>query len=467
MTKKSPDLHIVILAAGKGTRMRSSLPKMLHVLSGQTLLQHVLDTAHGLPANKVHVVYGHGGEAVRDHVVDQSIQWVLQEEQLGTGHALAQAMDNIPEQATVLVLYGDVPMVQLNTLSSLLGVTSEKTLGLLTIQMDNPSGYGRIVRNDEGQVERIVEEKDADEKTRNIKEINTGFLAARAGKLKSWLKQLDNKNTQGEYYLTDVIALAVADGVVVDTVHPAFSWEVLGVNSKNDLAQLERLYQRLQAELLMQQGVSLRDPARFDVRGQLQVGQDVEIDVNVIFEGKVELGDGVVVGPNCIIRESVIGSGSQIQSNCVIDHAEIGQACQVGPFARIRPESFIDDGARIGNFVEVKKSHIGQGSKVNHLSYVGDTEMGKDVNVGAGTITCNYDGANKHKTIIGNNVFIGSDTQFVAPVNVGDGATIGAGSTITKDVPAEKLTLSRSKQQSVDGWQRPVKGQKKVKGQKE
>jgi len=456
-TKRSP-LEIVILAAGKGTRMYSELPKVLHELGSRPLLGHVLASARAISGDVIHVVYGHGGEKVPARFAGETLTWVLQSEQLGTGHALKQAMPQVAQDAMVLVLYGDVPLIQVGTLRQLLAAAGERTLAILTAELDEPGGYGRIVRERGGKVARIVERKDASAEELAIKEINTGFLAAPARLLNGWLASLNNENAQGEYYLTDVIAMAVADGVEVATVQPAREWEIMGVNSKQELAQLERIYQGNQAAALMQQGVTLRDPARFDLRGELSAGSDVRIDINVILEGKVELGDGVEIGPNSLIRDARIESGTIVQANCVIEGADIGRRCRIGPFARIRPETRIADAAHIGNFVELKKSNIGEGSKINHLSYVGDSEVGKAVNIGAGTITCNYDGVSKHRTIIGDNVFIGSGTQLVAPVTVGDDAFIGAGSTISRDAPSGELTLSRVKQQTVGGWRRPKKG---------
>ncbi len=455
-TKRSP-LEIVILAAGKGTRMYSELPKVLHELGGRPLLAHVVAGARAIGGDVIHVIYGHGGEQVPARFAGETLKWVLQSEQLGTGHALMQAMPQVARDAMVLVLYGDVPLIQTGTLRQLLAAAGERTLAILTAEFDEPGGYGRIVRERGGKVARIVERKDASAEELAIKEINTGFLAAPARLLNGWLASLNNENAQGEYYLTDVIAMAVADGVEVATVQPAWEWEIMGVNSKRELAQLERIYQGNQADALMQQGVTLRDPARFDLRGELSAGRDVMIDINVILEGRVELGDGVEIGPNSLIRDARIDSGTVVQANCVIEGADIGRRCRIGPFARIRPETRIADAAHIGNFVEIKKSDIGEGSKVNHLSNVGDSEVGKTVNIGAGTITCNYDGVNKHRTIIGDHVFIGSGTQLVAPVTVGDDAFIGAGSTIARDAPSGELTLSRVKQRTIAGWRRPKK----------
>ncbi len=456
-------LEIVILAAGQGKRMYSDRPKVLHDLAGQPLLAHVLATARALRPTKIHVVYGHGGDRVRTAFPDSGIRWVHQPEQQGTGHAVAQAMPGVAEQATVLVLYGDVPLIRPQTLQELLAAAGNG-LALLTAEPDNPGPYGRILRDAAGRVTRIVESKDASPAEAKVREVNTGFLAAPAGKLKKWLAGLENHNAQGEYYLTDIISMAVAEKVAIATRVPGDIAEILGVNSKPELAQLERMHQKQQAEKLMQQGVTLRDPARLDVRGELTCGRDVVIDVNVIFEGRVTLGDRVQVGPNNVIRDSTVGSGTVIHPNCVIEQTDIGADCRIGPFARLRPETKLAAQVHVGNFVEVKKSEVGEGSKMNHLSYIGDTSVGRDVNIGAGTITCNYDGANKHRTVIGDGVFVGSNTALVAPVTVGAGATIGAGSVITKEAPAGELSLTRAPQVTKPGWKRPVK--KTVKNEK-
>jgi len=450
-------LSVVILAAGQGTRMRSSLPKVLHKLADKTLLEHVIESAKCLGADDIHVIYGHGGEVVPSTLSHCNVEWIKQEQQLGTGHAVAQAIPNVPDGRQVLVLYGDVPLTSVDTLKKLIELGKQSGFGLLTISLKDSSGYGRIVRDDSTQVTRIVEHMDANETEREIKEVNTGILVASRERLANWLSQLGNSNTQGEYYLTDVIAMAVADGIKINTASPVTEHEVLGVNNKRQLAELERAYQLDAANKLMDTGVGLRDPARLDVRGKVNCGKDVTVDINVIFEGQVEVGDNVNIGPNCQIINSQIGSGVNILANTVIENSVIGKNCNVGPFARIRPETELAESSRIGNFVEIKKAKIGVGSKVNHLSYVGDSIVGKDVNIGAGTITCNYDGANKHLTEIGDDVFIGSDTQLVAPVKIGAGATIGAGSTITKEVNAGTLAMSRSKQVSKSGWKRPQK----------
>jgi len=449
------NLSVIILAAGQGKRMCSSLPKVLHLLAGKPLLEHVVTTAQHLDAQQIHVVYGHGGDTVPSRLNHLKVNWVEQAEQLGTGHAVAKAIPFVKE-GKVLVLYGDVPLVSTATLHQLLEA-ADHALGLLTMQQSDPGGYGRIVRDEQNRVLRIVEEKDASPSERQITEINTGILAVDAEHLRLWIGALKNNNTQGEFYLTDIIALAARDGVPINTVSPGAHAEVLGVNNKAQLAELERHYQRAQAQQLMLQGVTLHDPARFDLRGELSCGSDVVIDVNVIIEGKVTLGDRTHIGPNVWIRNAKIGNDVEILANCVIEDASIEAGCRIGPFARIRPETRLAQDVHIGNLVEVKKSTVGAGSKINHLSYVGDTSVGKNVNIGAGTITCNYDGVNKHRTIIGDDVFIGSDTQLVAPVEIGSGATIGAGSTITSNAPADKLSLTRVKQQTVDDWRRPKK----------
>ena len=453
-------LEIVILAAGQGKRMYSDTPKVLHHLAGRPLLAHVLESARTLKPAAVHVVYGHGGERVREAFAQAGVNWARQAEQKGTGHAVAQATPAVSDQATVLVLYGDVPLIRSQTLQELLQAAGSGSLALLTAELEQPAGYGRIIRDKAGQVTRIVESKDATPEEAAVREVNTGFLAVPATRLKKWLAGLRNHNVQGEYYLTDIIAMAVAEGVPIATRSPRDISEILGVNSKQELAQLERVYQNQRAQQLMEQGVTLRDPARFDVRGELRCGRDVVIDVNVVFEGKVVLGDGVHIGPNNVIRDTTVGERTQILPNCVIEESAIGSECRIGPFTRLRPGAQIADRVHLGNFVEVKKSRVGSGSKINHLSYVGDTTVGQGVNIGAGTIVCNYDGANKHPTTIGDNAFIGSNTALVAPVNVGAGATIGAGSVITKDAPEGELTLTRVPQSTKPGWKRPVKKSK-------
>jgi bifunctional UDP-N-acetylglucosamine pyrophosphorylase / glucosamine-1-phosphate N-acetyltransferase len=448
-------LNIVILAAGKGTRMHSDKPKVLHSLAGRPLLQHVMDTARELEPVQSCVVYGHGGEAVPQALAQYAASFVLQEPQLGTGHAVLQAMPHLNNDSLTLVLYGDVPLIQTNTLNKLL--QSPEKLTLLTLQMDNPTGYGRIIRDGSGKVLSIVEEKDASPQQRAIREVNTGILAAPTFLLQNWLLKLNNNNAQGEYYLTDIVAMAVAQGIEVSTSQPSHAWEVMGINSKVQLAELERIWQHEQALRLLTQGVTLADPARLDVRGKLVCGRDVEIDVGCIFEGDVHLGNKVRVGAYTIIKNSKIEAGTHIAPYSHIEQAEIGGNCSIGPYARLRPGTKLHHDVHIGNFVEVKNSEISAGSKANHLSYIGDSTVGSRVNVGAGTITCNYDGANKHRTIIEDDVFIGSDTQLIAPVTVKRGSTIGAGSTITRDTAENALTLSRSKQLTVAGWQRPAK----------
>jgi len=453
-------MHVVVLAAGQGKRMRSVLPKVLQPLAGKPLLAHVLATARGLGAQSLCVVYGHGGEAVRAALDAPDLTWALQAEQLGTGHAVQQAVPHLPETGPVLVLYGDVPLISGDTLKRLVDAAGPQGFSLLTVDLEDPSGYGRIVRDAAGRVLRIVEHKDADAAIRAIREVNTGILCCPAERLRNWLSRLTNQNSQGEYYLTDVIGLAVDDGVTVQTAQPAHEWETLGVNDKLQLAALERTYQLEQARLLMTAGVTLLDPARIDVRGELVCGRDVQIDVGCVFEGRVELADGVRIGANCVIRNARIAEGATVHPFCHIEDAQVGAESLIGPYARLRPGTVLAEDVHIGNFVEVKNSVIAAHSKANHLAYVGDADVGSRVNVGAGAITCNYDGANKFRTIIEDDVFIGSDSQLVAPVRVGKGATLGAGTTLTKDAPAGQLTLSRAKQVSLPGWQRPVKQKK-------
>ena len=452
------NLNIVILAAGKGTRMYSDKPKVLHAIAGKSMLQHVVDTASKLNPSKTIIVYGHGGEAVPKSLVHQTAVFVLQEPQLGTGHAVQQALPELDEEGISLVLYGDVPLIQQETLTKL--ITDEKSLTLLTLTLENPKGYGRIIRNEYGQVKSIIEEKDATQEQRQVKEINTGILAAPTKLLREWLKNLRNENAQREYYLTDIVAMAVEQQVEIRTVQPGNEWEVMGINSKQQQAELERLWQKEVANRLLTQGVTIADPDRLDVRGELTCERDVEIDVGCIFEGSVQLGHGVKVGAYSIIKNTRVESNTLIAPYTHIDGAEIGQRCQIGPYARIRPGSKLQNEVHIGNFVEIKNSEIANNSKANHLSYIGDATIGSRVNIGAGTITCNYDGANKFRTVIEDDAFIGSDTQLIAPVKVSRGATIGAGSTITKDTPEGGLTLSRTKQISVQGWQRPSKKNK-------
>ena len=449
-------LNICILAAGQGTRMRSRLPKVLHPLAGLPLLGHVLRTARSLTPDAICVVYGHGGETVKAAFPDGKISWALQEPQLGTGHALMQALPHLAETGRTLVLYGDVPLLTTATLRGLLAGDGEDLVVLTTILAD-PTGYGRIVRDASADVAGIVEHKDASPSEREIQEVNTGVMALPSAKLRSWLNRLGNHNAQKEYYLTDVVSLARRDGVRVRAVVAADATETMGINSRVQLAELERVYQRRRTTELMERGVTFADPARVDIRGNLQCEQDVTIDIDTIFAGEVTLASGVTVGAHCVIRDAKVGAGVQIEPFCHIDGAVIGQGSRIGPYARIRPGTALAEDVHIGNFVEVKASDIAKGSKANHLAYIGDTSIGRNVNVGAGTITCNYDGAAKHRTIIEDDVFIGSDTQLVAPVTVRRGATIGAGATITREVPADQLTLSRAKQVSVPGWKRPAK----------
>ncbi len=438
--------------------MHSTLPKVLHPLAGRPLLSHVLDTAHALVPEKICVVYGHGGEIVPQTIDDKKLIWVKQEPQLGTGHALMQTLPHLDKKGVTLVLYGDVPLTRVETLKKLIAAAAAKYLALLTLELDEPSGYGRIVRSSRvGKITAIVEEKDASKAQRQIREINTGIMAIPNQYLHDWLPKLENKNAQKEYYLTDIVAMAVKDGVRVEAAQPGHAWETLGINSKAQLAALERIYQHESANRLLELGVTLADPSRVDVRGQLACGSDVAIDVNCIFEGSVQLGDNVRVGAHSILKNVKVAAGTLIAPFSLIEDAEIGKNCRIGPYARIRPGTRLASEVHIGNFVEVKNSSIAAGSKANHLSYVGDAIVGKNVNIGAGTITCNYDGANKHQTIIEDDVFIGSDTQLIAPVTVAKGATIGAGSTITKDTPPESLTLSRARQMSIAGWKRPIK----------
>jgi bifunctional UDP-N-acetylglucosamine pyrophosphorylase/glucosamine-1-phosphate N-acetyltransferase len=449
-------MNVVILAAGMGKRMQSKLPKVLHPLAGKPLLSHVIDTARALSPAALCVVYGHGGETVPSALGATDIAYAKQEPQLGTGHAVMQAVPYLNDAVPTLVLYGDVPLTSAATLKRLLDSAGDNKLSILTVELQDPTGYGRIVREC-GQIVKIVEQKDASDTERAIREVNSGILVAPTVLLKKWLATLSNDNAQGEYYLTDIIARAVADGVPVRSAQPDAAWETLGVNSKTQLAELERIYQRNVANRLLEQGVTLADPDRIDVRGALSCGRDVAIDVNCVFEGSVELGEGVTIGANCVIKNAKIASGAEIKPFCHIEDAIVGADSVIGPFARLRPGTALAEDVHIGNFVEVKNSQIAAHSKANHLAYVGDATVGSRVNIGAGTITCNYDGANKHRTIIEDDVFIGSDTQLVAPVKVGKGATLGAGTTLTKDAPAGQLTVSRAKQMSIEGWQRPVK----------
>ena len=450
-------LHVVILAAGQGSRMKSALPKVLHPVAGKPMLHHVVDTARQLGAEKIHTVIGHGAEAVRASLPDDSVNWVMQTEQLGTGHAVAQALPDLPDEARVLVLYGDVPLTAKSTLEAMVSDLDDSNLALLTVDMDNPHGYGRIVRNAAGQVQAIVEQKDASAEQQEIKEVNTGILAVSAKHLKNWLPILSNSNAQGEYYLTDIIAMAGEKGLSVTVSQPLNPFEVQGVNNRLQLAELERWYQRQQANYLMTEGATLADPSRIDVRGELTIGNDLWIDVNVVFEGTVTLGSNVSIGPGCVIKDATIADGATIKANSVVEGACVGTNAEIGPFARLRPGTDLAANTKVGNFVETKKAVVGEGSKINHLSYVGDTTMGRNVNVGAGTITCNYDGVNKHHTVMGDGVFVGSNSSLVAPVTLGEEATIGAGSTITRDVGDSELAVARGKQRNITGWERPKK----------
>ncbi len=451
----------IILAAGKGTRMRSEIPKVLHKIADRPLLQHVYDMSSQLENNRISIIVGHCAELVKDSLKNLNASWVEQKQQLGTGHAVQQVSDQIADDDTVLILYGDVPLLKLDTVKQLLNNVTEQSLALLTVNLENPTGYGRIVRDATGNVIRIVEQKDASTSEKLITEGNTGILSVQGDKLKKWLTLLGNNNAQGEYYLTDVIEMAVADGLAIITSQPETEDEVLGVNDRLQLSHLERVYQQQQARQLMEQGVTLIDPARFDLRGTIEsLGQDIVCDINVILEGSNRIGNNVKIGANTQIKDTTIGDNVEILSNCVIEDAVIGDNSRIGPFARLRPEAVLASDVHIGNFVEIKKSTVAQGSKINHLSYIGDTTVGSKVNIGAGTITCNYDGVNKFRTVIEDGAFIGSDTQLVAPVTVGKNATIGAGSTITRDCPESELTISRIKQFTIAGWQRPVKREK-------
>lgn len=448
---------ICILAAGKGTRMRSALPKVLHPLAGKPLISHVLDTASQFSDDAPIVVFGHAGDLLKTALRDRNIRWVEQREQLGTGHAMAQVLPALDPQHLALILFGDVPLISQETLRALLQAAQASGFALLTAVLAEPTGYGRIIRDGTGKILKIVEHKDASPAERTVQEINTGIMVIKGEYLHRWLPQLANNNAQGEYYLTDCVERAVAESIKVAGVLANSEAEITGVNDRVQLASLERTYQRTQAEALMRSGVSLADPARIDVRGSLRCDADSFIDVNCVFEGEVKLGEGVRIGPNCVIRNAELSAGVEVLANSLIEGATIGSGARIGPFARIRPETVLDAGVHVGNFVEIKKSHLGEHSKANHLAYVGDAEIGRNVNVGAGTITCNYDGAAKHKTVIEDDVFIGSDTQLVAPVTIGRGATIGAGTTVTDNVEPERLVISRVRQKSVAGWQRPQK----------
>ncbi len=452
-------IRLIILAAGKGTRMKSQLPKVLHPLAGKPLLGHVIDTGLSLNASGITVVIGHGAEKVKQSI-EQNVQWAMQTEQLGTAHAVMQGLEGIQDDDTVLLTYGDVPLTRASTYQKLLDVVTDSCIGLLTLQMDDPTGYGRIIRQGnsaDGDIIGIVEQKDASPQQLAIKEGNCGVISIRGKWLLSLLQQIGNDNAQGEYYLTDLISLAVENKVSVQAIHPDDAWETDGVNSRVQLATLERVHQWNQAQTLMEGGVTLHDPSRVDIRGVLTHGTDVDIDINAVFIGHCHVGNNVSIGPNCTFCNATIGDGTTIKANCVIEDSVIGENGDIGPYARLRPGCEFDDNVKIGNFVEVKKARIGKGSKVNHLSYVGDAELAENVNVGAGTITCNFDGANKHKTEIGAGAFIGSNSALVAPVVIGANATVGAGSTISKEAPEGQLTVTRAKQTTIDSWKRPVK----------
>jgi len=447
---------VIILAAGKGTRMRSHLPKVLQPLAGRPLLGHVIETAKKLQAENIITIYGHGGQLVQDAFVEEKIQWVEQAEQLGTGHAVQMTLPVLPKEGISLILYGDVPLVRQQTLEQLLEASRETGIGMITLTVDNPAGYGRIVR-ESGRIQAIVEHKDASDEQRLINEINTGIYCVSNAKLHQWLPQLSNDNVQGEYYLTDIVAMAVADGLEIASIQPELAFEVEGINDRLQLSALERDFQQQQAKDLMQQGVHLIDPSRFDLRGTLKAGQDVRIDINVIIEGDCELGDFVEIGAGCVLKNTKIAAGTKVQPYSVFENAVVGENTQIGPFARLRPGAKLGNDVHIGNFVEVKNTSIGTGSKANHFTYLGDDEVGENSNIGAGTITCNYDGANKHKTIIGNEAFVGSNSSLVAPVRIGNGATVGAGSVITRDVEDYSLAFERAKQLSKENYQRPQK----------
>ena len=452
------NLDIVILAAGKGTRMCSEKPKVLHTVGAKSLLGHVVDTASQLTDRPLQTIVGHGVEQIKEAFSQNAnIHFVFQEQQLGTGHAVQQALPYLDKDSITLILYGDVPLTEKDTLERLITHVDDQTLALLTLTLEDSTGYGRIVRDQSGDVSAIVEQKDATEAQLAIKEINTGILAVKSHYLHQWLPSLQNSNAQGEFYLTDIIAMAVNEGVRIQTEQPTAEWEVLGVNDRRQQAELERIHQRKQAEALMKKGVTLKDPSRFDLRGSMTCGKDVSIDINCLFEGNVTLGHGVSVGPNCVLKNCNVSDGVSINANSMIEDSTVGEGSIIGPFARLRPGTQLASQTKVGNFVETKKAIVGEGSKINHLSYVGDAQLGSDVNIGAGTITCNYDGVNKHQTIIEDNAFIGSNSALVAPVKIEEGATIGAGSTISKDAPKETLTLTRSPQKSLRNWQRPEK----------
>lgn len=450
-------LCIIILAAGQGTRMYSDKPKVLHSLAGKPLLAHVFQTTMSIDHREIFVVYGYGGEQVPDALQDFQVSWVKQEEQLGTGHAVQQVLPEIPDVDNVLILYGDVPLITNESLTALIEAASDSGFSLLTAYLDNPRGYGRVIRDDNESIIAIVEERDATEEQRSICEVNTGFMVVKADALKHWVNSLNNENKQNEYYLTDIVAQAVNDDVNIVSVLAESNIEVQGINTRTQLSEAERYYQLVQAHHLMRNGVGIMDPARFDLRGELEIGRDNEIDINVVIEGRVKLGNNVSIGANCYLKDTIIEDNVSVLPNTMIDNAVIGNGCRIGPFARIRPDTTLDEGVHIGNFVELKKTDVGKGSKVNHLTYLGDSHVGTETNIGAGTITCNYDGANKHKTIIGDDVFVGSNVQLIAPVKINNGATIAAGTTVTKDVAENELAISRVDQKSISKWKKPTK----------
>lgn len=450
------NLSVVILAAGKGTRMYSDLPKVLHPVAGKPMVKHVIDTAKQLNARQINLIYGHGADLLKQRLADEPVNWVHQAEQLGTGHAMQQAAPFFAEDENIVMLYGDAPLIQKDTLEKLIAAKPENGIALLTVELENPTGYGRIIREN-GSVVAIVEQKDANEEQLKIKEVNTGVMVASGASFKKWLGNLNNNNAQGEYYITDVIAMANQDGFKVQAVQASEFMEVEGANNRLQLATLERFYQKKQAEKLLLAGVTIIDPSRIDIRGTVEHGKDVQIDVNVILEGTIKLGNNVKIGAGAVLKNVVLGDNVEIKPYSVLEDSVVGVGADVGPFARLRPGANLAEKAHVGNFVEIKNAQIGKGSKVGHLTYVGDAEVGADVNIGAGVITCNYDGANKFKTIIGDNVFVGSDTQLVAPVKVASGATIGAGTTITKDVAENELVITRVPQRHIANWQRPVK----------
>lgn len=452
------NLSVVILAAGKGTRMKSSLPKVLHPVAHKPMVQHVIDASKALNSDNITMVYGHGGYQLQEALASNKVHWALQAEQKGTGHAVKVADEFMPDDQTILILYGDVPLIQTETLERLLAVKPEKGIALLTVKLDNPTGYGRIVRDENDKVVGIIEQKDANPEQLLINEVNTGIMAVNGDLLKGWLANLSSDNAQGEYYLTDVIAMANEAGYAINTAHPESGIEVEGANNRVQLATLEREYQRRAAEQLMLSGASMRDPARIDVRGDVTVGHDVSLDVNVVFEGTVVLGDNVTVGPNCVLKDCIIESGATIEANSLVDDAKVGANAQIGPFARLRPGAIVGNKAKVGNFVEMKKSVLGEGSKANHFSYLGDATIGAGVNIGAGVITANYDGVNKFKTDIKDNAFIGTNSTLVAPITIEENGFVAAGSTVTKNIDKDGLAIARGKQRNIDGWKRPTKG---------